>query len=244
MTSKRTEKKSETLEVRLPHSKKEAFKAACEEEGITASHAVRTFIDAYLKRSARVKLKQITEDITMKLFRNPLKTAGVTSAGIAAAILFSASPSMAEDDVFTQLDKNADGFLTADETDLLEPRPAQPLPKALADAGVTAGSRVDYTKADANKDGKFSREEFATLNSVSFEFDGIVNGQTLPPTEDGKSRQITFVGPKTANGETPLELDEDRLREALKSGEVTWVSREEGEEQFIITTRTPPETDE
>ena len=51
---RRAEKKSETLEVRLPHSKKEAFKAACEEEGITASHAVRTFIDAYLKRSRRV----------------------------------------------------------------------------------------------------------------------------------------------------------------------------------------------
>ncbi|MEO9970255.1 MAG: hypothetical protein ABJG15_10635 [Hyphomonadaceae bacterium] len=115
----RAEKKSETLEVRLPHSKKEAFKAACEEEGITASHAVRTFIDAYLKRSARVKLKRIAEDITMKLFRNPLKTAGIAGTGIIAAILFSASPSMAEDDAFALLDMNNDGYLTATDSQLV-----------------------------------------------------------------------------------------------------------------------------
>lgn len=96
-TQKRAEKKSETLEVRLPHSKKEAFKAACEEEGITASHAVRTFIDAYLKKSRRVKLKRIAEDITMKLFRNPVKTAGIAGTGVIAAIMFTATTSVAED---------------------------------------------------------------------------------------------------------------------------------------------------
>lgn len=97
MAKKRSEKKSETLEVRLPHSKKEAFMAACEREGITASYAMRTFIDAYLKRSGRVKLKQITQEITMKLFQNPLKTAGAIGGAVAAATIFAASPSVAED---------------------------------------------------------------------------------------------------------------------------------------------------
>lgn len=97
MTDKRREKKSETLEVRLPHSKKEAFKAACEEEGITASHAVRTFIDAYLKRSRRVKLKQITEDITMKLFNNPIKTTGGIGAIVLGALAITTAPSVADD---------------------------------------------------------------------------------------------------------------------------------------------------
>lgn len=53
---------------------------ACDREGITASQAVRTFIDAYLKRSRRVKLKQITEEITMTLFRHPLKATGALGA--------------------------------------------------------------------------------------------------------------------------------------------------------------------
>jgi len=97
MTDKRKEKKSETLEVRLPYSKKEAFKAACEREGITASHAMRTFIDAYLKQSRQRKLKQISQEITMKLFQNPLKTAGAVGAALTGAVLLTAAPSMAED---------------------------------------------------------------------------------------------------------------------------------------------------
>lgn len=70
---------------------------ACEREGITASHAVRTFIDAYLKQSRRVKLKQISKDITMKLFQNPLKTAGALGLAVAGTIMLTATPSIAED---------------------------------------------------------------------------------------------------------------------------------------------------
>lgn len=102
MTEQRPEKKTEMIEVRLPHSKKEAFKKACEEEGITVSHAVRTFIDAYLQRSRVVRLKRIAKDISMTLVRNPVKSAG-TATGVAATIfgaaaLFSA-PSFADRDV-------------------------------------------------------------------------------------------------------------------------------------------------
>lgn len=97
MARKRPEKKSETLEVRLPHSKKQAFMRACEREGITASHAVRTFIDAYTKRSRRVKLKQITQELIMTLFKNPLKTTGSIGATVTAAILLAATPGTADD---------------------------------------------------------------------------------------------------------------------------------------------------
>ncbi len=96
---KRREKKSDTLEVRLPHSKKEAFKAACEAEGITASHAVRSFIDAYLKRSRRMQLKRITKDISMTLINNPIKTTGglaAAGASIAAIVSLAALPSAAD----------------------------------------------------------------------------------------------------------------------------------------------------
>lgn len=99
MKTKRNEKKSETLEVRLPHSKKEAFKAACDAEGITVSHAVRSFIDAYLNRSRRMKLKQITKEISMTLIRNPIKTTGGIGVAVLAAIAaftLTATPSIAD----------------------------------------------------------------------------------------------------------------------------------------------------
>jgi len=99
MAKTRQEKKSETLEVRMPHSKKQAFKAACEAEGITVSHALRSFIDAYLKRSRRMKLKQITKEISMTLIRNPLKTTGGLSAAILASLAvftLTAAPGMAD----------------------------------------------------------------------------------------------------------------------------------------------------
>lgn len=101
ITQQGPEKKSEMIEVRLPHSKKEAFKRACEEDGITVSHAVRTFIDAYLQRSRLAKLKRIAKDISMTLTRNPIKTtgsvSGVIAATLGAAALFSA-PSFADRD--------------------------------------------------------------------------------------------------------------------------------------------------
>nr|WP_070960537.1 energy transducer TonB [Hyphomonas sp. Mor2] len=86
MATERPEKKTEMIEVRLPHSKKEAFKRACEEEGITVSHAVRTFIDAYLRRARRERAKRIAKDISMTLIRNPIKTTGGVGTALAATI--------------------------------------------------------------------------------------------------------------------------------------------------------------
>ncbi|MEL8055524.1 MAG: energy transducer TonB [Pseudomonadota bacterium] len=101
MSKPRKEKKSEMIEVRIPHSKKQAFMKACEEEGITASHAIRTFIDAYLKRSRRMKVKQVAQELSMTLIRNPIKTTGTVGTTIAATLavfMFSAGPSAADRD--------------------------------------------------------------------------------------------------------------------------------------------------
>lgn len=101
MTNPRPEKKTEMIEVRLPHSKKEAFKRACEDDGITVSHAVRTFVDAYLRRSRRMKAKRIAKDISMTLIRNPIKTTSSLGAAITAAFgiaALSAAPSFADRD--------------------------------------------------------------------------------------------------------------------------------------------------
>lgn len=101
MKKARPEKKTEMIEVRLPHSKKEAFKQACEEEGITVSHAVRTFIDAYVRRSRRMKAKRIAKEISMTLIRNPIKTTGGIGSAIAATaalVSLTAAPSFADRD--------------------------------------------------------------------------------------------------------------------------------------------------
>ena len=101
MTKSRPEKKTEMIEVRLPHSKKVAFKQACEEEGITVSHAVRTFVDAYLRRSRRTKAKRIAKDISMTLIRNPIKTTSGLGGALAttiAALTLTATPSFADRD--------------------------------------------------------------------------------------------------------------------------------------------------
>ena len=44
----RPPKKSETLEIRLPHEAKQAFMARCRDEGVSASQALRGFIEAQI----------------------------------------------------------------------------------------------------------------------------------------------------------------------------------------------------
>lgn len=128
------EKKSEMLEVRLPHSKKEAFKAACEAEGITVSHAVRSFIDVYLKRSRRMKLKRIAEELSMTLIRNPLKTTGGIGLGIfagIAALALTAGPSMADKDA----------------QPIKPPAPAYPIDLASQGIGANCTAKFDVSAA-------------------------------------------------------------------------------------------------
>ena len=48
----RAPKKSESLEVRLPHTTKAAFMARCKGDGLTASDAVRRFIEGEIDRAA------------------------------------------------------------------------------------------------------------------------------------------------------------------------------------------------
>ena len=97
--SRRRDKKTTHLEVRISPATKDAFMRECERNGTTASDAVRTFVDAYLARSRSEKLKQIVKDITMKLIKNPVKatlSASGVGAGIVAASLLFAAPAVSE----------------------------------------------------------------------------------------------------------------------------------------------------
>ena len=107
MTRRLTPKKSETVEIRIPHETKAAFMARCRAEGRTASDAIRRFIDHEL------------DDDRPQQARTAWRT--VIAAALAGVALGAvAAPSLAEGmapgrAVFDRLDRNHDGVLTFGE---------------------------------------------------------------------------------------------------------------------------------
>ena len=108
MRNPRPPKKSESLEIRIPHDAKQAFMARCQRDGRSASEAVRSYIDREIAR--------------------PVARRGrlVSGALIAAAVAAVALPSLARQPAtgaaellrraaFAQLDANRDGVLTLNE---------------------------------------------------------------------------------------------------------------------------------
>ena len=108
LPARRPPKKSEFLEVRIPHPTKTAFMARCRDEGRSASEAVRAFIEAELEaRPAR-------------RFRPAHLIAGALALAAAGA---AAAPSLADsfrapqarEHEFRALDANRDGVVTLPE---------------------------------------------------------------------------------------------------------------------------------
>ena len=111
-------KKSETLEVRIPHETKQAFLNACREDGTTASEVVRDQVQSYLDareppQQEKGKLMQFSPNVRRY---GPRVAAGSLAAiGLTALAVL---PSAAAPDFkaqFTRLDVNGDGILSVDE---------------------------------------------------------------------------------------------------------------------------------
>ncbi|MGF1463198.1 MAG: hypothetical protein ACFB2Z_08520 [Maricaulaceae bacterium] len=111
----RREKKSETLEVRLSYAKKQAFMAACRDQGTTASDAVRGFVDAYVRETGRVRIATLAKELSMTPIRHPLKSLGGALAAACAALAITAAPSAADDKLFKSFDRDADGRISTAE---------------------------------------------------------------------------------------------------------------------------------
>lgn len=188
---KRREKKSETLEVRMPHSKKQAFMEACERNGITASHAVRRFIDAYVARSNRVSLKQIIKDLTMTANRHRMKLTGMMTAVIAATIGFGALPSTAEGDAFGKLDSNGDGYITSDEI------------------GGDGGMVIEILDTDG--DNRVSPDEFEAARVVKMDGEHSVAFKAGDEStdEDGKTMKREVFIVKAEDGTSVEDLEKE-----------------------------------
>jgi hypothetical protein len=105
MTRSRPPKKTESLELRLPHQTKAAFMAHCRRGGSSASEAVRRFIEAELAGGVP---------------RRPglWRLAAAAAAGLALGTV--AAPSLARSDTasreaFDRRDVNQDGALSFQE---------------------------------------------------------------------------------------------------------------------------------
>lgn len=101
MTSPRLPKKSETLEIRLPHAAKLAFMERCRAAGLTASEVVRRLIEGEAPKAHR----------TMTAWQ-------VLAAAVAGVIIgAAAAPSIAQAlpgsrAAFDQMDANHDGVVS------------------------------------------------------------------------------------------------------------------------------------
>lgn len=109
MPAARAPKKSESLEIRLPYPAKQAFMARCQAQGVTASEALRGFIDGQIEPARRPAARPVSR-----------RAHWIAGALIAAAVGAVAVPSLALPALshaasFEQLDANHDGVLSKAE---------------------------------------------------------------------------------------------------------------------------------
>jgi Ca2+-binding EF-hand superfamily protein len=111
-------KKSDTLQIRIPHGTKTEFLDACRKDRVSASEILRRAILDYLslrKRPSSPERKGLPIMIPTTLRKKRYLVVAGGLAGLAALV---ALPSAADPDysaTFHKIDKNGDGVLTAEE---------------------------------------------------------------------------------------------------------------------------------
>lgn len=120
--AKRPEKKSETLEVRLPYSQKQAFMATCRDQAITASDVVRGLIEDFMRvdpSPAEVAPAPVRQ--WAMTFRDHPKMTSMAAAGLSGlALMMGTAPAAAEEGTAARLTPTQDTSLTI-EGDLAAP---------------------------------------------------------------------------------------------------------------------------
>lgn len=111
MTRRKPPKKTESLEVRLPHPVKKAFMDRARSQGRTASSLVREFIDSYLAGTNPAMEKRTM----LKRLAPPAALASLAAAAIALHIPTTASAAPDLKTLFERLDADRDGRLSSDE---------------------------------------------------------------------------------------------------------------------------------
>jgi hypothetical protein len=145
-------KKSETLEIRLPHALKQAFMARCGSEGRSASETLRGFIEQALADGEP---------------RRPVRRLRWAAVGLAAVSLGAiAAPSLARPSLpvqFARLDADHDGQLSLAEFErgagiqIIAGSGAVHDLDAADREGLLCG---EFDRIDANRDGEIALDEF------------------------------------------------------------------------------------
>lgn len=151
-------KKSETLQLRLPHALKARFMARCEAEGRAASDVLRHLIEGHLAPPQALETARMTPRLSPSLAA--LGVAGAAVVALATAVHAQPDP----DTVFRSFDANRDGALTMAEVERgHEAMSAQ----HGAHAGQGAGPHAPpaFRTADVNNDGALSLEEFRAAHA-------------------------------------------------------------------------------
>lgn len=171
-----TEKKSETLEIRLSYSKKNAFMAQCVKNNETASYVLRRFIETYvLQAHGKTLQKQLfTASKSTRLKLAFLSVMMVMNVSIVQPNIPS---SPAHNIIFSSMDANQDGFLTASDAKD-ETRPA-------------LFALLEHT--DKNEDGKLSAQEIDQLSIVSMKQYADITS-VKPDTATTKFISFTLAG--------------------------------------------------
>lgn len=102
MTRPTPSKKSETIEIRVPHDAKVAFAARCRENGQTVSEAVRDFMDREITAKPAGRSRWWPAGLAL--------AAGLAVGAVAAPSLAETAPSSRA--AFDRLDTNRDGVVT------------------------------------------------------------------------------------------------------------------------------------
>ena len=182
MSGSREPKKSETIEVRLPHKVKSALMNKARAEGMSASEVIRQSIDSYLAQQPK--------EARSMLFAM-WKPAALIGAGSLALVLtsISATPSQAKPDlrsVFQMLDRNHDGAITINEflrdasDPAIEKMHHAHMKAGAGNGGMTAmhgemtraahdkpsdrALRAHFAELDANSDGSVTFKEFQAFH--------------------------------------------------------------------------------
>ncbi len=186
-------KKSETLEVRLPHTVKKAFMARARSRGQTASALLREFIESYLAETdPRKENRRMFRKLTKPAAIGSLTAVGVATLHLVAPVAASAAPDLRA--LFERLDTDQNGQLSEDEFSLrgaggyhaamqgLHLGDVIPLVMAIhfgvgmAEDDVTYGDlREAFASHDQNGDGNVTFGEFESqqLGELRWVFDTI-----------------------------------------------------------------------
>jgi Ca2+-binding EF-hand superfamily protein len=111
-------KKSDTLQVRIPHETKQAFTEACREDDVAVSDRIRGWIENFLatrQRPSEIPSKGIIAMIPRRVRKRRYLAGGVAVLGVTALLALPSAANTTFRAMFDQLDVNRDGKVTEQE---------------------------------------------------------------------------------------------------------------------------------